>query len=265
MGISYRSVITSAMLLLVTVLFGQAGAIETDRPDQTETPVTVPAGWIQIETGWSQVGTANDGIGERTTTLPTVLAKVGLCDRAELRLEMDRVDRGSLDSNLPSVSGFSPLEIGTKVDLWVDRGWRPRTSLIVNLGVSGSASPGLRPKDQYVTFRFTMQNALSDRFSLGYNLGTEWNGETPTATGIYTLSLGASASDRLGFFVEVYGFVSDVEPADHRLDAGATFKLGPDVQFDASGGHSLGEDRWFLSAGLSFRVPVFVRRPASGT
>lgn len=246
-----------------TLLSAQVDPLEADRPDQTETPSIVPMGWFQLEGGWAREDASLEGSGVRVVSLPAILAKLGLCRIAELRIVMERAEERLLENDALPASGLLPLEVGTKVALCDEKGFRPHTSLLAHLGLPWLADYVFRPDEPYGTFRFSMQHGLSDVFSLGYNLGAEWDGDTPTATGVYTLTVGAAAGDRLGIFVEVYGSISDAQVADHRLDAGATFRIVPDVLLDMSGGRSLGEERWFIGAGLSFRLPVFVPRDVS--
>ncbi len=255
--------VTLLWLLLVGGVDAQQEPLEADRPDQTETPAIVPMGWYQFEGGyareWSGFGDAFE------ETIPTVLSKVGLARWAELRLITERAVPHPMVSEDPTSSGMLPVEVGAKFRLFEERGLRPCVSLLGHVGLPFLSSNAFRPRSTFGNFRFTLQHTLSDRFSLGYNLGAEWDGDRSTATGVYTFTVAAQASSRLGVFVEAYGFVNDVDAADHRLDAGLTYRLGPDVLLDTSSGLSLGERRWFVSFGLSFRVPVFVRRTmASG-
>ena len=248
--------------LLVFVLFAAAAPaqmdpLEADRPDQTESPAIVPGGWFQLESGWVRE-TATDGGG--STALPALLAKVGLCERVELRLVAERVEERPLDGD-PGVRGFLPVEVGAKFALCKEQGARPRTSVIAHAGIPGWADKDLRATSAFGNMRFTMQHTLSSRFSLGYNLGAEWSDDTFRITGLYTLTIGAALGERLACFGELYGFVADDAPADHRSDAGITYRLGPDVLLDASGGVSLnGSGTWFIGAGVSFRLPVWGSR-----
>jgi len=50
-----------------------------------------------------------------------------------------------------------------------------------------------------------MQHTLSKRFTLGYNLGYEWDGESSNPNFIYTLTTGITITEKLGGYVEVFG------------------------------------------------------------
>lgn len=60
--------------------------IETDRPDFTEASSVVPAGRIQLESGYTFFLDNNDGTRSMQHTFPEWLLRVGLTDRLELRL-----------------------------------------------------------------------------------------------------------------------------------------------------------------------------------
>lgn len=254
----------SSFFLAVVLMFAQAShaqrsPLEADRPDQTESPAIVPAGWFQLEAGCSRERSRVDGVTALCHSLPAMLAKMGLGRRVELRVVVEHSAEQAGEKALFR-SGLLPIEAGGKVALFEERGIRPRTSLIAHAGLPFTAHEAFRPRTGYGTFRFTMQHTLTDVLSLGYNLGAEWNGDSPTADGVYTLTLGAQFTRVLGLFVEGYGAVNGRAPADHRLDGGATCRLGPDVLLDASGGFSLSAQCWFIGAGFSFRAPVFAAR-----
>ena len=255
--------VTAHCLLFVARVEAQQAPLEADRPDQTETPAIVPTGWYQFEGGyareWSGHGSAF------AETAPTVLSKLGLARWAELRLITEWTALHPMVSNESAGSGVLPVEVGAKFRLLEERGLRPCISLLGHVGLPFLSSNAFRTRSTFGNFRFTLQHTLSDRFSLGYNLGAEWDGYRSTASGVYTLTVASQATTKLSVFVEAYGFVNDMDAADHRLDGGLTLRIGPDVLLDTSSGFSLGERCWFVSLGLSFRVPVFVRRTvASG-
>lgn len=227
--------------------------LEADRPDRTESPAIVPAGWVQCESGWERRAIGADAV----LALPAVLFKPGLTERLELRFI---VDRTVAQVGGGRSSGMEALEVGAKAALCSEKAWRPRTSVIAHVAIPGTAAPAFRPQGPAGNIRFTLQHTLSRRLSLGYNLGAEWENGSLT-NGIWTTTVGMSAGNRWGFFGEVYGSQGADGAADHWTDAGVTFRMGSHVLLDTSFGTSLrGDGAWFVGAGLSFRVPVRVPR-----
>ena len=107
-------------------------------------------------------------------------------------------------------------------------------------------------------FRFTFQNDINDKTSLGYNLGMFWN-ENLQETYLYTLALGKTITPQLNYFVEMYGFISPDLPADHRINGGFTYLVNNDFMLDTSAGIGLSEKsaKYFISLGISYRIKLF--------
>jgi hypothetical protein len=113
---------------------------------------------------------------------------------------------------------------------------------------------------QYIapSFRFTMQHTLTERISLAYNLGMEWDGETAKHTYIYTLTTGFGLTEKLGCYIELYGFISNYEKPDHRCDGGFTYLVTNNFMIDLSGGIGITENApdGYLSLGISYRFKI---------
>ena len=248
----------------------------TDRPDQTESPVLIAPGHVQIETGAVYTKDA-----ERSMDYLSTLIRVGLAKRLELRLGSAGWSRGDGDNGSPN---FGDAEIGAKVRLWDESGLRPEAALLfgtsVPIGADAVSSNALDP-----AFRFSLAHTLTERLSLGYNAGVAWEttqeeprrqvrlsatapqfsiveveaGEHTLARFEYTAALGIGITDRLGAFVEIFGDapLNAHGDAAHSVDGGFTYLIRPNVQFDISGGVGLNDaaDDWFIGMGLSFRLP----------
>ena len=224
--------------------------IATDRPDQTETPFLVPRGMFQMETGF-----VYEKVDDNTHALvtPTVLMKYGLNENFELRLIASYT---TVDFDGTKTSGFEPVNVGFKARLVEENGIIPKTSFIGHLQLPDVASKDFRADHYATNFRFVMQNTLSDKVSLGYNLGAEWDGMTPDATFIYTLTGAFNLTERLGYFAEVYGFAPESDKASHLFDTGFTWLINNDMMLDASAGVGLTDNAsdFFVSVGYSFRI-----------
>jgi hypothetical protein len=230
--------------------------IVTDRPDQTESPSLVPQGGLQVELGASVENDKSHEVKYTNVTYSTALIKYGINENFELRLITEYLGERAkaLEGKEQQVKGLSPLALGLKIKLADEKGVIPQTSLIGHVNLK-SGSSEFSPEYTAVDFRFTFAHTLSEKLALSYNLGAEWNGQTPDATFLYTLSLGYVVTKRIGAFVESYSFFPEDSKADHRLDAGVTYKFTPVIQADVSGGIGISENApdSFVSAGISFR------------
>lgn len=229
-------------------LFGQT-SIQLDRPDQTECPFIVPAKYIQLENGFN-FENVNSGIS--SFSYPATLWKYGVNERFELRLTTEFVTEATDEK---TVSGIMPVTIGFKANLCKEKGIIPTTSFIGHLTTSDLGSEKFHTTYVAPAFRFTMQHTLSERFSLAYNLGAEWDGETAAQTYIYTLATGFSINEKLGCYAELYGYAPAGSKPDHRCDGGFTYLINNDFIIDLSGGVGLTNNAPdnYVSLGISYR------------
>lgn len=224
--------------------------IEIDRPDQTECPSIVPKGMFQMENGLNFEKTDSNS---NFYLLPTTLWKVGINENLELRLITEFVID---NSNNERFVGLKPIFIGLKVKICEEKGIVPKTSLITHLLLPNVASEKFKLDYIAPKFRFTMQHTVSDKISLSYNLGAEWNGETPETTFIYTLTTGFKLTKKVGAYTEIYGFAPQNNKPDHRCDGGFTYLINNNVIADISGGFGISANapKHYISLGFSFRI-----------
>lgn len=253
--------LTIAVLFMFVIAFNASAQTEkpelvTDRPDQTEAPSLVPKGGLQVETGFVLEKDRHQDVTLTNYTYNTTLIKYGINEHVELRFISEYLGQKSRVSETVSKSkGMAPLAIGLKVKLADEHGIWPQAALIGHIYLN-SGSPELNNNYTASDFRFTFAHTLSPKLSLAYNLGAEWNGQTPEVSFIYTLTMGYAATKKLGFFIESYSFFPERSKSDNRVDAGITWKFTPVVQWDASAGIGLSENApdSFLSTGVSFRL-----------
>jgi len=227
-------------------------SIQTDRPDQTECPFIVPVHFVQSENGFSIRENKNNS-SEITT--PTVLTRLGISANFELRLITEFVlNKNNFEDKL----GLHPVLIGFKTKLFEEKGILPSTAFIGHIEFPKTGSMVYQTTYYAPEFRFSMQHTISDRQSLGYNIGAEWNGETPEPTFIYTLTTGYSFTETIGGYIELYGFVPQIDRPNHQCAAGLTYLFNPHHQLDFSGGFGLSKmaSKYYIAVGYSFRFKI---------
>ena len=245
-----KIILLFSVLGCVTVQAQTTEPIQADRPDQTETPSIVPKGMFQVEMGFTfQKNEENS----TSNSLPSVLWKYGVNENFELRLITEFLSEKINDEKS---SGFTPVLIGFKVKLCEEKGIIPKTSFIGHIGLPNAASS--RYKTDFVApeFRFTMQHTLSDKLSLGYNLGCEWDGMTPETTFVYTLTTGYSINKKVGCYAELFGFAPEKDKANHNFDGGITYLINNNFMVDLSSGIGITENApdHYIAFGFSFRI-----------
>lgn len=240
------------------------GELIGDRPDATESAAVVPAGFFQLETG--VLFTREDDGGQEVDVFegPGTLARIGLGGRTELRLGWAGVVEVDADGE---TDGVADAELGAKTSLRTGEAGGPAVAFLA--GVSLPVGDDELTSDRYdPSFRLAVGHDLSDRVSLGYNLGMAWSSEL---TGddeavretfsrfVYTAALGFALGERLGAFAEVFG----EEPVDApgssavSVDGGFTYLVRRNVQLDLFGGAGLTDEAadWFVGTGLVVRWP----------
>ena len=227
-------------------------SIQTDRPDQTECPFIVPLNYFQFENGFVYQKINNDS---NEIVVPNVLTRFGINEHFELRLITEYEVNNDFNQK---ISGINPVLIGFKTRLLEEKGIVPTTSFITHLAIPQLASTNYKTQFYAPEFRFTMQHSISEKQSLTYNLGAEWNGETPEPTFVYTLTTGYSFTEKVSGYVELYGFIPQLEKPDHRFNAGVSYLFNPNHQLDVSGGFGLSKKSpdFYVSLGYSFRFKV---------
>lgn len=220
---------------------GSEPELVTDRPDVTESSVTVPHGRIQVEMG----GTTEWTRDARQTTAPDLLARIGVSRWAELRAGLPSYSSGA-------EGGFGRAELGAKVASPVGGGWAAGVIAFVTLPTGTGALRGGSVGGGAVG---TWSRSLTERLDLSGNTGAAWSGSGGGATWSQTLSLGIGLTERMGGFLEGYSEWEPGSAGQPHVDGGFTFLVVPAVQLDVSAGAGLGpaRGRRFLGLGLSFR------------
>ena len=246
---------TTLLIIFLTACsscFGQEEKLETDRPDQTETSATVPAGRFQMENGFTHTNTEEHAY---ELMLPSTLSKFGITDKLEVRLTTNLIYSNVADS---TAAGLEPVIVGFKVNLWEQKGLLPETSVIGEMILPNVASkqyklPYLAPEIQLL-----FSNKITDKFGIGYNFDIQWDGESPAPNYEYTLSPEIEVTDKISVFAELYGFIEEHTRTDNWADGGLKFFLNKNIQFDIAGGYELtGHNhfhRFYETVGFSFRI-----------
>jgi Putative MetA-pathway of phenol degradation len=243
----------SVLFLILITFFGQKimgqTPIQLDRPDQTECPFIVPIGYIQAENGLTF---ENANKINQSLAYPSTLWKLGISKNFELRLITELV---SVQTDKETTTGITPITVGFKVNITEEKGLIPTTSFIGHLTVPNVAMKAFDINYYAPAYRFTMQHTLSRKLTLAYNLGTEWNGITPEPTFLYTLTTGFTITEKIGSYIEIYGFLPQKQSIDNRIDGGLTYLINNNMMFDISGGVGITENapNHYLSLGFSYR------------
>ncbi|WP_276496446.1 transporter [Pontibacter litorisediminis] len=228
--------------------------IKTDRPDQTEASTLIPKGTVQLEAGYFYQKATAEGLSIRTHAYPTALLRVGVLDRLELRV-LSAIRDSVVENGVKlDVDGLAPLNLGLKVKLWEEQGWRPEAALLVRAALP-VGSRAFRPDEPEPELRLSLSNEVTDKIEIAYNLTHSWVEGDPRRG--YTVSLSGEVHNKLTVFGEVFGNKQKGEKAEHQADAGVLFLLLPHLQLDVAAGAGLNKAApdFFFTTGIAVRLP----------
>jgi hypothetical protein len=232
----------------------------TDRPDATESPNTVPVGFVQYEGGFLYTKDAPGTNGVERTVYNTGLFRIGLLDNLELRLGYNMLEekreRQQGLFKAEEFSGIDPMLFGFKVAIRQGEEGKADIGAMGHVYLPFTASAALRPETTAADFRFSVAHTLTDRSTLAYNAGAMWGADSSEMAYVYTIAYGYSLSSKWGAYAELYGDLPENSSPNHSWDAGLTYLVSNSVQLDATIGSGISTDQEILfSAGVSVRLP----------
>ena len=222
-----------------------------DRPGASTGPVVVGHKVIQLEQGFQYDG---DG-GAGTFTFSSTLLRYGLFPRMEVRLGGDAFLYRPEDAAKGYKAAFSGLGLGTKISCFEGRGAIPAVSVLADFSLPYTASKGFNVDHFAPSLYLLFENPVNDWFSIGYNVGAEWDGTLPAPTAFVALCLGFSATDNLGCFVESYNYFGSLGNA-YCADFGLSWQVARKVQLDLSANMDLLNPAqcWSISCGVAWQI-----------
>ena len=214
--------------------------LAADRPDATESPITVDPGHVQIEFSFVDYSTDNDlGSDDTAWSIFDTNLKLGLTENVDLQFIFAAyTEQRSNPTGGPSstVNGFGDVTLRTKINLWGNAG--------------GETAFGIMP-----FIKITVETELSNGkveggfiAMMGWDVGETWGlgfqGEIDLvyddgdseydAEFLHTVVLGVDLIDPLGGYVEYVGILST--DADVRYQAlasfGLTYEVNANLVFD---------------------------------
>ncbi len=244
------------LTVLIAIGFFSAGAqeskMEPDRPSESLTPEITGKGYLLTEIGLRK---EQENKEDYILYHPTVDLKLGVSKRVEIRAEITSASEKLYSKNEFNY-GLKPIELGLKANLIEGKEAIPQTSLYAQFGFPKLASKDLQVEHIFPELRLLFKNEISNKISLNYNLGAEWNGENTTPQWVYTLSPQFEISNKCEVFVEEYSYFQKGEKPQHQIDGGLAYFLGNNVMWDISAGTGLSREAsdYFIETGISFRI-----------
>lgn len=244
----------------------------TDRPDATESPFTVDAGRIQVETnliGFTRSRRDEFGGLSDSYEIATTNIRIGLTHNAEFNVVWQPYGsvRMRYAGAIPTQrdSGIGGLDLRAKFNLWGNDDFAKVGSamgLLPYISLPTDRRNGISPDYVEGGLIVPVSFHLSEKMSLGINGGASWVKSGPGA-GYHTeyvasASLGVEWNESLGTYYEVAARFNVDDPRGSEivvLGTGVTYGLSENLQLDAGVNFGLtsASDRFNPFIGISRR------------
>lgn len=229
------------------------GPLVTDRPDFTESALTVPAGLVQVEAG----ATASREEGVRTLSTGETLVRAGISRRVELRVTAASyaVER----SAVARAQGLEDTGLGVKIAL---RDGSPAPSLLgpTLALIAGTSLPtgadAFRSRRALPEAKLLAAWSITDRVGFASNANwaraedagaahDEWSGSG---------SIAVALTERVGGYAEYFAFGERMADWRRReyVNGGITYLLRDDLQLDVRAGVRVRDAREGAFFGFGF-------------
>ncbi|HRB30775.1 MAG TPA: transporter [Ferruginibacter sp.] len=111
------------------------------------------------------------------------------------------------------------------------------------------ASKAFRGNDIQYELKLAMENEISEKFSLGYNVGASNEFKNLNITA----GISYAASNKISTYVEYFSSLSKAAN-EHNADIGVLYLLKPKLQLDISVGNALFSkaNRFYTTTGVSY-------------
>lgn len=237
--------------------------LTTDRPDTTESPFTVDAGHLQIETnifGYSKSRPDDEGTVARSYDYAITNFRIGLTNWAEFNVVLQPHSvvktRPSDPAAATRSSGIGGVGLRAKINLWGNDTFEAPGATALGLlpfvTLATDRDNGIGPAGTEGGLIVPFAVKLTDRLGLGLNGGFHIVREEPEAPGLAagthtewlsSASLSYEWSENFGTYYEVAGRFGTQDPRGDVavLATGFTYKLGKNLQLD--GGVNFGVTR----------------------
>jgi len=241
--------------------------LSADRPDVTESPITVDAGHVQIELSfvdYRRDDRNNDNTEVEAWTFGATNIKFGLLNNVDLQLVFDAfVDQDTEDETTGSstnAQGFNDSQIRLKINLWGNDGGDTAFALMPFIQLpTGSDDLTSDEVEGGLIIPFGME--LGDGWGLGLmaEIDFVYNEENDDydIDFVHTAVVGHDIVGPLGGYLEYIGVFSGDDNTDYQalLGTGLTYGLSPDLVLDVGATFGLTEsaDDVNLFAGVTVR------------
>jgi Putative MetA-pathway of phenol degradation len=237
--------------------------LEADRPDFTESPLTVGKGVVQVEMGYTFTSDGNLGVRTTDHNFPQMLWRIGmLAEWFEFRVlyNYDINEQTFPSGNHLRMQGSEDLELGAKICLTPQEGILPAMGLIPAM-TAPTGAPGITEGEVMPSLMWAYQWEFTKKVSLG--MTTTVARQRDDLGNIFVEfsqsgSLDVELTKKLAMYNELY-LLSPTGRTDEQVqyyyDGGFTYHVTNNLQLDIEAGVGLNRaaNDYFAGSGLVVR------------
>jgi opacity protein-like surface antigen len=224
-----------------------------DRPDVTESPVSLDAGHFQFEGDIFRWEKSARGDAPSTISLWNGLYKLGLTDRLDIHFGVELYNIYQDEDGNTVEKGYGNTTVRLKYNFWGNEG-HSKTAL----GVIPYITLPTSSIDDDISYGvgFPFSYGLTDALDFGAQFQADFvpNGEDGHDFNyLQTVVIGGGLIGNMDFFVELAGIFPTEDPI-FTLNGGLIYNFTPNIKVDIAGNYGLVEDAYSnIFLGLSFR------------
>jgi hypothetical protein len=128
-------------------------------------------------------------------------------------------------------------------------------SVLANLSIPKTGNEGFVVEHLTPSLYLLFENPVNDWFSIGYNVGAEWDGSSAYSTTFLALCFGFAITEDLGCFAESYNYFSQLGNG-YLVDFGFNYMVAPRLQLDVAANLDLcnPSECWAVSFGVAWQI-----------
>ncbi len=212
--------------------------LAADRPDSTESPITVDKGHWQIESSVVSVAkNSSGGVDTETWTWGETNIKYGVSDNIDLQLIfapyiLEKVKVGGVETRTEDASDVT---LRMKWNMWGNDGGKTSLALFPYVKIPTKTAFSNSRWEGGLIVPFAID--LNDKWSLGLQAELAYVYDEVDSDYdldlLHTAVLGYSVNDRVGVYVEYLGIMnSDSNPYESYASGGITYAIHDQLQWD---------------------------------
>jgi hypothetical protein len=225
-----------------------------DRPDVTESPITVDAGHFQFEGDLVKWTKESGGEAARTISFFNGLYKMGLSHSWDIHIGIELFNIYQNPEGEKVDDGYGATTVRFKHNFWGNDGEKKTAFGIIPYATFTSGNPF--DSDVNFGFGFPISYALNENYDLGAQPQVDFifNGVDYDLSYFQTVVVGGPVAGKLDFYLEGLA-VFPKDDAQFLIDGGLIYNVSPNLKVDIAANVGLNEaapTRVYL--GLSFRI-----------